>query len=270
MCSPKNKTDESSPPLSSLLSLVSTLREQCPWDRKQTPRTSIVYLIEEVHELLSAITANDTYNIVEELGDTLFILFFLVHMYEEQGAFSLSDVINTILEKMIRRHPHVFDKAENLTSREIEDNWDIIKTGEKNGKRTSVLDSVPKGLPSLQRAHMISEKVGKEGFDWDDMEGVIKKVEEEWGEFFTAMNQENKDQVAMEFGDLLFTLTNIARFAGIHPETALSRSVHKFETRYRHMEKALYHLNQSLSDLSPDEKDLLWEEAKKKTRNGDH
>lgn len=251
--------------LPDLLDLVQTLREKCPWDRKQTPQTLIVYLIEEVHELLSAITANDTDNIMEELGDVMFQVFFLVLLYAEKNEFTLADIIGRNLEKMIRRHPHVFDTAQDLTPKQIEENWAVIKAGEKEKKPESVLDSVPKGVPSLQRAYMVSEKVGKEGFDWDDMGGVIKKVEEEWAEFHAAFRHGDKDHIALEFGDLLFTLTNIARFAGIHPETALSRSVNKFESRYRHMEQALYHLNQSLSGLTPEEKDTLWETAKKET-----
>lgn len=251
--------------LPDLLTLIETLREQCPWDRKQTPRSLVVYLIEEVYELLAAITESDTENIKEELGDVMFQLFFLVHLYAEQGDFTLPEVIANNHEKMVRRHPHVFDQTRDLTPKEIEANWAIIKAGEKDEKPESVLDSIPKGMPSLQRAYMISEKVGKEGFDWDDMKGVIEKVEEEWEEFHAAFRHGDKDHIALEFGDLLFTLTNIARFAHIHPESALSQSVNKFETRYRHMEQALYHLNRSLSGLTPEEKDRMWDQAKKET-----
>lgn len=251
--------------LADLFSLVRTLRKECPWDRKQTPQTTIMYLIEEVYELFAAITDESKDGIVDEIGDVMFLLFFLVHLYEQQSDFSLSEVIEKNRKKMVRRHPHVFGENQDLTPSEIEKNWAIIKADEKGNKQTSCLDSIPKGLPSLQRAYMISEKVGKRGFDWDDMAGVVKKVEEEWAEFHAALREGDKNHVAMEFGDLLFTLTNIARFADIHPETALSRSVNKFEARYRHMEKALYHLSKSLDGLSPEEKDRLWEDAKKKT-----
>lgn len=260
------KNDDPRPDsINDLLSLIRTLRQECPWDRKQTPQTSIMFLIEEVYELFAAITDESRDDIADEMGDVMFQLFFLLHLYEEQNDFSLAEVIEKNREKMVRRHPHVFEKNQNLTPKEIEKNWAIIKAEEKGNKQKSCLDSVPKGMPSLQRAHMISEKVGKRGFDWDDMAGVVKKVEEEWSEFHAALKDGNKDHVAMEFGDLLFTLTNIARFAHIHPETALCRSVNKFEARYRHMEKALYHLNKSLDGLSPEEKDRLWEEAKKQT-----
>ncbi|MBU1170334.1 MAG: nucleoside triphosphate pyrophosphohydrolase [Proteobacteria bacterium] len=247
-------------------SLIKVLREKCPWDQKQTPETLIVYLIEEVYELLDAITSGHPENIMDEMGDVMFQLLFISLLYEQKNLFSLRDVILMNREKMVRRHPHVFGNTTAKDAAEVKKNWNIIKSGEKDRSVTSIMDGTPSGLPALHRAFMISEKVGKAGFDWDDIHGVIAKVEEEWRELHGAIKTGEKDDIALEFGDLLFTLTNIARFLGIHPETALAASVKKFETRYRHMEQELAPLGKSLEDLSPEEKDRIWERAKKDTK----
>jgi MazG family protein len=254
--------------IEALKNLVATLREKCPWDRKQTPESIIIYLIEEAYELLDAITAGDVGHIREELGDVLFQVLFIALLYKEKGLFSLEDAVCSITEKMIRRHPHVFGDEEAHTPEKVKENWAIIKAAEKagSGKEGSLLDSVPAGLPSLHRAYMISDKVGRVGFDWDDIEGVMKKVEEEWKELAEAIASGDRHHIELEFGDLLFTMTNVARFAGIHPETALSASVKKFEARYRHMEKRLAEAEKLLSALSPEEKDRLWDRAKKDTK----
>lgn len=248
--------------------LVETLRVQCPWDKKQTPETIIVYLIEEIYELLDAITSGHGDHIKEELGDVLFQVLFIALLFEEKKVFSLDDVITTNMEKMIRRHPHVFGDEKADTTEKVKENWAVIKASEKakKGQTLSLLDSVPAGIPALHRAYMISEKVGKVGFDWDDIEGVMKKVEEEWKELSEAIVSGDKSQISLEFGDLLFTMTNVARFAGVHPETALSASVKKFESRYKYMEKRLDEAEKLLSALSPEEKDRLWERAKKDTK----
>lgn len=254
--------------IDALRHLIETLRSQCPWDRKQTPETIIVYLIEEVYELLDAIASGHGDHIMEELGDVLFQVLFIALLFEEKKTFSLDNVITTNMEKMIRRHPHVFGDEKADTSEKVKENWAAIKASEKEkkGQTLSLLDSVPAGIPALHRAYMISEKVGKVGFDWDDIEGVMKKVEEEWKELSEAIVSGDKSQISLEFGDLLFTMTNVARFAGIHPETALSASVKKFESRYKYMEKRLDEAEKLLSALSPEEKDRLWERAKKDTK----
>lgn len=254
--------------MTDLKRLVETLRLHCPWDRKQTPETVIVYLIEEVYELLDAITSGNNAHIMEELGDVLFQVVFIAHMYQEKKGFTLEDAISAIIEKMIRRHPHVYGNETADTAEKVKENWAAIKATEKDraGADTSLIDGVPAGLPALHRAYMISEKVGQAGFDWDDITGVLVKVEEEWKELAEALHSGDKAHTAMEFGDLLFTLTNVARFAGIHPETALAASVKKFETRYKHMEKRLAEAETLLSTLSPEEKDRLWERAKQATK----
>lgn len=251
----------------SVVDLLRTLRGDngCPWDKKQTPETMIRYLTEEAYELLDAIMSGDPRQILDEAGDVLFQLLFIIELYNESNQFTLKDVIRNTITKMIRRHPHVFGNASAESVDQVNENWKKIKTEERNGIFRSLLDSVPSGLPSLQRAYTISEKVGKAGFDWDDMQGVIKKVEEEWQEFHDALKDGDNEHIALEFGDLLFTLTNIARFAGIHPETALAASVHKFETRYRHMEKVLFKAGNDLLSVSRNDIDELWESAKKET-----
>ncbi len=254
--------------MDSLKCLVETLRAKCPWDRKQTPETVIVYLIEEAYELLDALSSGNMTHIREELGDVLFQVVFIALMHQEKNGFTLDDAIAAIMEKMIRRHPHVFGDETADTAEKVKENWAIIKASEKDraGSETSLLDGIPSGIPALHRAYMISDKVGRAGFDWDDMAGVMVKVEEEWKELAEAIRSGQKKHISMEFGDLLFTLTNVARFAGIHPETALAASVKKFETRYKYMEKRLAEAEKLLSALSQEEKDRLWERAKQDTK----
>jgi tetrapyrrole methylase family protein/MazG family protein len=189
----KNPKDD----VDSLLALIETLRAKCPWDRKQTPETLIVYLIEEVYELLDAVTSGDMDHILEESGDVLFQIMFLIFLYHEKKRFSLSEVIEKNIEKMTRRHPHVFGDNDADTAEKVIENWEIIKSAEKGKSKSSLLDSVPAGLPSLHRAHMLSEKVGKAGFDWNDIGGVSEKVEEEWKELKDAIESGNRDHVSM-------------------------------------------------------------------------
>lgn len=263
-----DQTSTETPDLKPLLNLIKTLRGEngCPWDKKQTPETMITYLIEEVYELLHAIKSEDPHHILDELGDVFFQLLFIVVLYQEKKQLTLNDVIHKNIEKMKRRHPHVYGDVHADSVEIVKKNWDLIKADEKNGAHRSLIDSVPSGLPSLQRAYLISERVGKAGFDWDNIKGVIEKVEEEWKELHEALEENHVDNISLEFGDLLFTLTNIARFAGIHPETALAGSINKFETRYKHMEQVLLSSGKDLLSISRHEIDLLWERAKKDTK----
>jgi len=262
----KRDTEEG---LDSLIHIIQTLRGEngCPWDRKQTPETMWKCLAEEVYELLEAIEDGDVNDVCDETGDVLFQLVFIAELYREQGNFDLSDCIARSAKKMIRRHPHVYGDLALKSEEELFQRWESIKREEKleagKGRAKSVLDSVPKGMTALLRSYKISERAVRSGFDWDDMSGVLEKVEEEWQEFTEALAKGDKDEIALEFGDILFTLANVARFAGIHPETALARSTDKFEKRFRHMEALLAERNEGLKDLSRTEKDSLWEEAKK-------
>jgi len=250
-----------------LIELIETLRGEngCPWDKKQNPRTMAIYLLEEVYELVDAIESGNPDHICEELGDVLFHIFFVAKLFEEEGNFNAGDVAELISEKMIRRHPHVFGSENAENAGEVRKRWHTIKMNEKTrSKNGSVLDSVPGGLPALMRAYRISERAARTGFDWDNIEGVMQKAEEEWAEFQSALNEKNKTDISVEFGDILFTLVNIARFAAIHPETALKDSIKKFETRFRNMEKTMAEIGRDLNSASRNELDMLWEEVKKR------
>ena len=251
--------------LEDLIRLIETLRGEngCPWDKEQTPETLAVYLVEEVYELLDAIESGNPQDVCEELGDVLFQIFFMAGLYQEMKHFDIYDAACVNTEKMIRRHPHVFGDVETGNTNDIRKRWHKIKMREKNISSTaSVLDSVPAKLPALMRAYRISERAAATGFDWDNISSVMEKVKEELSEFKFALLHE-KDEVSMEFGDILFTLVNVARFARIHPETSLTSSIKKFEKRFRHMEKALLAKRKKIENLTPDEMKLLWEEAKR-------
>lgn len=271
-----------------LLEIIRRLRGKngCAWDQKQTPLTMWKCLAEELYELEEAIVNDDTDNICEELGDVVFQLLFILEIFTENNRFDFSDVITGISEKMIRRHPHVYDTAIVKTDEELHRQWDQIKAGEKeNAKKyskkndpgtrpkaldqneqtvgvDSALDSVPKGMPGLLRALKVSKSAVKEGFDWENIHQVLDTVKEEIQEFETALVTQSQDEAMMEFGDILFSLVNVARFAGFHPETALSSATAKFEGRFRLMEQRLIQKKIDLKKLSSEEKELHWQQAK--------
>ncbi len=254
--------------IEALTDLIETLRSVngCPWDRKQTPRSIILYLIEEVFELAEAIEAGDNDAVLEELGDVLFQVLFIAVLYHEKDCFDLNDVIRVNRSKMIRRHPHVFGNSSAQTTDAIKKQWEEIKRAEKGAQAdASVLGSVPMGMPALIRASQISTKAAASGFDWDDIEGVMRKAEEEWREFQSELRDEadGNERSLIEFGDLLFTLVNVARFARIHPETALRAATQKFEKRFKAMENVLKQQDDELASLSQVQIDQLWEDAKK-------
>ncbi len=258
------------PSIDTLQELIIALRGEngCPWDRKQTPESLCIYLIEEVYELVEAMAADDTDAIREELGDVLFQIFFVAYLYRQEGRFTLEAVLAQILSKMIRRHPHVFgsDKVENAG--EVKQRWREIKQQEKGRSSDSLLDSVPTGMPALMRSYRISERAAGTGFDWDTLEGVIAQAETEWSEFKAEVKkagsstQAEKTDISMEFGDVLFTLANVARLAGIHPETALSQSTQKFIRRFKLMEAMAVEQNSTLEQIPRDEMERLWQTAK--------
>jgi tetrapyrrole methylase family protein/MazG family protein len=258
--------------INSIIDLIERLRGEngCPWDRKQTPKTIAVYLIEEVYELVDAIESGDPTGVCEELGDVLFHILFLSSLFREMGHFDIKDVVELNIEKMTRRHPHVFGNERVDGVEEVRARWHQIKKEEKSlAKEVSILDSVPSGFPALMRAYRISERAAKTGFDWNDIPDVMQKVEEEWSEFKALLERENRspidqDLLELEFGDVLFTLVNVARFAQIHPETALRNSTKKFETRFKYMEKLITESRRNIESVSQEEKDELWEVAKAK------
>lgn len=257
--------------IEALIELVETLRDQCPWDQKQTPRTMAVYLQEEVYELVEAIETGSPEAVCEELGDVFFHVFFIAKLFQEMGQFNIKDVARGITEKMIHRHPHIFGDATVNSAEEVRQQWRDIKQKEKDvtQQKSSVLDSVPGKLPALMRAYRISERAAGTGFDWDDISGVMEKVEEEWAELKSELDgngdRENQDRISLELGDVLFTLVNVARFAKIHPETALTGSTRKFIKRFKCMEMAVSETGRPIDTASADEKEALWEEAKKET-----
>jgi tetrapyrrole methylase family protein / MazG family protein len=256
--------------IDSLIRLIETLRSEngCPWDRKQSPKTMAGYMTEEAYELVDAVASEEAGHVCEELGDVLFHVLFIAHLYSEKGAFGLHDVVSGILDKMIRRHPHVFGSAQADTPEAVKKQWNIIKAEERgHASPQSILDGVPAGLPPLLRAFRVSEKAAGIGFDWEDLSGVMEKVLEEWGEFQRETqgmggHSDAKHRAAMEFGDLLFTLTNVARIAGFHPDTALVSATQKFETRFRKMEALAAADGQLIGNVSRDQLENWWNQVK--------
>ena len=256
--------------LDNLIRLIETLRgaNGCPWDKKQTPRSMALYLVEELYELLDAMEKGNPDDVCEELGDVLFHIFFIARLFEEAGNFNIETVADRNIQKMTRRHPHVFGSTPLKSAEEVKRQWHTLKSNEKKSvPGGSLLDSLPSKLPALLRAYRISERVGKAGFDWADMHGVLSKVEEEWSELKSAIRADdntglNQGNVSLELGDLLFTLVNVARFAHIHPETALADATKKFEARFRQLERLLAAADKALASLSPKEMDRFWEKAK--------
>ncbi|MEJ2158738.1 MAG: nucleoside triphosphate pyrophosphohydrolase [Desulfobacteraceae bacterium] len=266
---------ESAPPsVQTLLDLIAALRGEngCPWDRKQTPGTLTVYLIEEMYELVEAIHADDTAGVLEELGDLLFQVLFITYMYAQDERFSLEQVLERIIKKMIHRHPHVFGDRNLDNSDQVKQQWRKIKQQEK-GREDSLLDSVPSGMPALMRAYRISERAAGTGFDWDTIEGVMAQAEAEWCEFRDEVDQpehaKNQERVTMELGDVLFTLVNVARLAGVHPESALAKSTTKFIHRFNHMEIAAADQNCALEKMPKEALEQLWQAAKKSAAQKD-
>jgi XTP/dITP diphosphohydrolase len=243
-----------------LLTIMDELREQCPWDQKQTMETLRSLTIEETYELGDAILDKDLQEVKNELGDLLLHIVFYAKIGSETKDFDISDVINSICEKLIHRHPHIYSDVVVKDEAEVKQNWENLKL--KEGK-TSVLQGVPKSLPALVKASRIQEKVAGVGFDWEHPEQVWEKVEEELGELKLEVENKNQDAVEDEFGDVLFSLINYARFLDINPENALERTNKKFIKRFQYLETKAKSLQKSLSEMTLAEMDVYWEEAKK-------
>ena len=248
--------------LDALLRLVETLRGKngCPWDKKQTPRSVSVYLVEEVFELVEAIEKGDAGEIQEELGDVLFHIVFIARMFQEAGQFELQDVAEGITHKMIRRHPHVFGDRTVSGSEEVIQNWHKIKLNErKSSQNASIFDSVPASLPSLMRAYRISDRAAKSGIEWAEMTAKSQNPDGLPQRIKAALRQQDKDLQSQEFGQLLFALVNICRRAKIHPETALAGTLKKFERQVKKMQDLIADTKQDLEDLSPAQKAEIWQ-----------
>jgi MazG family protein len=245
-----------------LIELVESLRgpNGCPWDRKQTPRSMLVYLIEELYELADAIETEDPDNICEELGDVLFHIFFMARMFHEMGHFSIHDVAAGITEKMIRRHPHVFGTTTIDDTDDIIQNWHKIKLSEKtNAIKDSILDSVPSKLPPLLRAYILMDRTARAGFDWQHVIESRSIGENELSKLQLALSGAEQDMTDREVGDLLLRLVKVAQRVNIHPETALAGSLKRFEMRFKRFEKLILKSGRDLADIPDAEKRVIWE-----------
>lgn len=244
-----------------LVTIMDELREQCPWDKKQTIHTLRSMTIEELYELVDAIDANDWKGIKEELGDLFLHLLFYARIGREESQFVLEDVLNGIAEKLIRRHPHIYGDVKVKDEEEVKMNWQKIKATE--GKvAQSVLEGVPKSLPAIVKALRVQEKAKQIGFEWENKQDVWAKVEEEMNEFSTAVQKEDLAEMEAEFGDILFSLVNYARFLQIDPEAALEKTNQKFIRRFRFMEKKAGEKGLTLDKMNLSEMDELWNAAK--------
>ncbi|QCE40268.1 nucleoside triphosphate pyrophosphohydrolase [Psychroserpens sp. NJDZ02] len=242
-----------------LLTIMDELREQCPWDKKQTMETLRHLTIEETYELGDAILEDDLEEVKKEIGDLMLHMVFYAKIGSEKKAFDIADVCNGICEKLIHRHPHIYGDVTVKDEAEVKRNWENLKL--KEG-RTSVLEGVPNSLPALVKASRIQEKVAGVGFDWERPEQVWEKVEEELNEFKVEVEKGDADAMEDEFGDVLFSMVNYARFLNINPENALERTNKKFKKRFEYLEQKAKELNKDLKDMTLGEMDVFWEEAK--------
>lgn len=245
-----------------LLDVLDTLREQCPWDRKQTNESLRPNTIEEVYELCDALMADDVHNIRKELGDVLLHVAFYSKIADEKGQFDIADVCDSLTEKLIFRHPHIYGDVKAETPDAVADNWEQIKLKEKDGNKT-VLSGVPGALPALVKAYRIQEKAAHVGFDWDSPGQVWDKVKEEIAEVEAEMERGGKEGTEQEFGDLFFSVVNAARLYGVVPENALELTNRKFIRRFNHLEAKAKEMGKSLKDMTLGEMDEIWNEAKR-------
>jgi tetrapyrrole methylase family protein/MazG family protein len=258
------KLNENSFALFDLIKIVESLRgpNGCPWDRKQTPRSMLVYLIEELYELADAIETENPDDICEELGDVLFHIFFMARMFHEMGHFSIHDVAAGITEKMIRRHPHVFGTTTIDDADDIVQNWHKIKLSEKtNAAKDSILDSVPSKLPPLLRAYLLLERTARAGFDWNSVLENRGKSEKALSKLQLALSGAEQNMTDREVGDLLFMLVKFAQRVNIHPETALAGSLKRFEMRFKRFEKRILESGRDMEDIPDAEKREIWEQT---------
>lgn len=245
-----------------LLDVLDELRVKCPWDRKQTNESLRPNTIEEVYELCDALMKDDKKNICKELGDVLLHVVFYAKIGSETGDFDIKDVCDRLCDKLIFRHPHVFGEVKADTAEQVSENWEQIKLKEKDGNK-SVLSGVPEALPSLIKAYRIQDKARNVGFDWEDRVQVWDKVKEEISEFESEVATMDKDKAEAEFGDVMFSLINAARLYKINPDNALEHTNQKFIRRFNYLEEHTLKAGRKLTDMTLEEMDAIWEEAKK-------
>jgi len=250
-----------------LADIIRKLRapDGCPWDRKQTHKSLTPYLLEEAYEVIETIEGSNAEKLKEELGDLLLQILLHAQIASECGQFDIDDVSDTLSEKLIRRHPHVFQRRAELTPDEVTVNWEHIKLEKDermDGEKKSVLSGVPKTLPALLRAYRVQEKAARFGFDWEKVEDIIVKLDEEVAELKAELAAKNEAGIEEELGDLLFSVVNIARFLKINPEGALNRITNKFKRRFEYIENRLAESNRTVADADLAEMDKLWDESK--------
>lgn len=250
-----------------LVALMARLRspDGCPWDLKQTPETLKPYLIEECYEVIDALDEHDPNKVKEELGDLLFQILFHARIAEEKNRFSIQDVIEGIHSKMVRRHPHVFGDVPVRDDKDVIANWEEIKKKEKGTEeRQSLMEGVPRHLPSLLRAHSLQERAARVGFDWKNLDEALPKLDEEMAEFKESLKTKDAAAIEEELGDIFFMLVNISRFLEVNPEDALRKTISKFIHRFRYIEEKAADAGKSLNDMTLDEMEAFWQESKKK------
>ena len=248
-----------------LLDVMDRLREECPWDRKQTNDSLRENTIEETYELCDALIRDDQQEICKELGDVLLHIVFYSRIGEEKGNFDVADVCNKLCDKMIFRHPHVYGEAVAKSAEEVLDNWEQIKQKEKDGNKT-VLGGVPRALPSLIKAYRIQDKARHVGLDWEDRQDVWGKVREELAELEAELRKEDKEKSTQELGDFLFSVINAARLYKLNPDNALELTNQKFIRRFNYIEQHSIREGKPLTEMSLEEMDALWHEAKRLER----
>jgi len=251
--------------LGRIIDTLDRLRVECPWDRKQTNESLRPNTIEETYELCEALLNNDNENIKKELGDVLLHVLFYSKIGEEKDAFDIASVADALNKKLIFRHPHVFGSVDASDAHQVELNWEQIKLKEKEGNKT-VLAGVPKSLPALIKSYRIQEKAANVGFDWEERSQVWDKVREEINEFGAEIESSDSDRMEEEFGDLMFSLINVARLYRINPENALERTNQKFIRRFNYVEQSAKSAGKALKDMSLQEMDCYWNEAKRMER----
>jgi MazG family protein len=249
-------------PFQRLVAIMALLRSEqgCAWDRKQTHQSLLPYLIEEAYETAEAIESGDMPHLKEELGDLMIQIVFHAQIASERGDFDLDDSINTVNEKLIRRHPHVFDKKADLAPQEVRDQWERIKV--ESGEKKSVLGGLPRSMPALLMAFRIGEKAGGVGFDWKAPADVIAKLDEEIGEIRAEIDSENKEAIADEIGDLLFATASLARKVGVDPELALKKALAKFTRRFEKLEEWVRNESGSFGGYSLEQLEEIWQRVK--------
>lgn len=258
------KDTEETKKLSDLIKLIKTLRapDGCPWDRQQKKEDIGKYLLEESYEVIDALGNHDEQALKEELGDLLFQILFLSEICSESNLFSLNDVIEEINKKMIRRHPHVFGNTKINSVQDVKNNWQLIKKDERKDEEKNLFTSIPRSLPALKRAQKITSIASTYGFDWRDVDGILKKHEEEIRELDVAVKAGDKNKIEEELGDILFTIVNLSRFLSVDSETALSRTTEKFLRRFAGITERLHALGKTPEEATLEQMDALWDEVK--------